>query len=308
MTQAELMNPINLTILAALGVALIPGTAVAQVPGTDIYVMPLNERASGVGNPRNVTHRIGYDNQPYFTPDGAALMYTSVREDDQADIWRVSLEGAAPRRLTETLESEYSATPTPDGRRFVTVRVEADSTQRLWSFGRNGGDTAELLVPELAPVGYFAFVRPDEVVAFVLGSPPTLQATATGSGQAARVVAINVGRSIHAIPGATGQASFVQKGEEGWWITGVRLGMNGQPDSLWRIAPTLPSTEDYVWAGSDVLLMARGSELFRWRVGRDEEWTVIADLARFGIEGITRLAVSPDGRTLALVARDGEVH
>lgn len=298
------MNPINRIVLPALGVALTLGTAGAQGPGTDIYVMPLNERASGVGEPRNLTSRAGYDNQPYFTPDGQAIMYTSIREDDQADIWRVSLDGGPPRRLTETPESEYSATPTPDGERFVTVRVEADSTQRLWSFHRNGGDTAELLVPDLAPVGYFAFVRPNEVVTFVLGSPPTLQVTATGAGQTARVVAADVGRSIHAIPGPTGRVSYVQKGDDGWWITGVRLGGDADSDSLWRIAPTLPNTEDYVWAGNDILLMARGSEIYRWRVGRDTEWGVIADLSEFGIAGITRLAVSPDGRTLAVVARD----
>jgi hypothetical protein len=51
--------------------------------------------------------------------------------------------------------------------------------------------------------------------------------------------------------------------------------------------------------------MSNGKELMRWSGG---EWTRIADLAALGLAGASRLAVSPDGRWLALVAPDPAVR
>ena len=102
--------------------------AAAQPPATDIYVADLRvvDGRVQVGPLVNVTARPGYDNQPFFLPDGRAFLYTSIREDSQADIYRYDLERATSVRLTATRESEYSPTPLPDGRGFSTVRVEAD--------------------------------------------------------------------------------------------------------------------------------------------------------------------------------------
>lgn len=67
-------------------------------PATDIYVADLRV-AHGritVGAPVNVTARPGYDNQPFFLSDGRALLYTSIREDSQADIYRFEIERKTP--------------------------------------------------------------------------------------------------------------------------------------------------------------------------------------------------------------------
>src|SRR5690606_20213366 len=119
---------------AALLAALQPTSVRAQSPGTDVYVVPLLEGASGAGEPRNLTRRAGYDNQPAFRTNGALVLNTSIREDQQADIWRVARPGAEPERLTSTPESEYSPTIVPGTGALAADRVEADSTQRLWSF------------------------------------------------------------------------------------------------------------------------------------------------------------------------------
>src|SRR5205814_494402 len=62
-------------------------------PGTDIFLAELRGRAGGrvaVGAPVNVTHRPGYDNQPFFTADGRGFLFTAVT-DGQADIWRYDI-------------------------------------------------------------------------------------------------------------------------------------------------------------------------------------------------------------------------
>jgi hypothetical protein len=51
--------------------------------------------------------------------------------------------------------------------------------------------------------------------------------------------------------------------------------------------------------------MARGSVVFAWNRSR-RTWDAIGDLGARGVQGITRMAVSPDGRTLAVVARDSD--
>src|SRR5690348_15931626 len=57
----------------------------AGPPGTDIWVATLSVRHDTVviGRPENVTHRLGYDNQPAFTPDGRSVLYTSIGADGQ---------------------------------------------------------------------------------------------------------------------------------------------------------------------------------------------------------------------------------
>ena len=63
-------------------------------PATDIYVADLRTvgRKLTVATPVNVTKRPGYDNQPFFLPSGHAFLYTSIREDGQADIYRYDLD------------------------------------------------------------------------------------------------------------------------------------------------------------------------------------------------------------------------
>ena len=118
----------TVTGVLAASVLALPAPAAAQgPPGTDVYLLPLVDGRPAAGPPRNATARPGYDNQPHFTPDGSALLFTSVREDGQADTYRLTLPDGVPARVTRTTESEYSPTVTPEGDGFSVVRVEADS-------------------------------------------------------------------------------------------------------------------------------------------------------------------------------------
>src|ERR1044071_6706481 len=133
--------PMRATFLLAGFALVVPSFRLSVLPsvqapsGTDIYVAPL-ERWAGplpVGEPLNVTARAGYDNQPFFSPDGRSLYYTSAR-GGQSDIYRYDFAGKASAQVTATPESEYSPTVMPDGKHLSVVRVERDSTQRLWAF------------------------------------------------------------------------------------------------------------------------------------------------------------------------------
>ena len=303
------------TLLFALGV-VVPSRAVAQLATTrpaagaparpapadpDVYLLPLAGRGDAlkIGVPANVSRRAGYDNQPAFQRDSRALYFTSNRGDGQSDIYRndFSTGLTAPLRATKP-ESEYSAMPTLDGKSTTVIRVEADSTQRLAQFPFDGS-APTVLFPAIKPVGYFAQADDSTWAMFVLGSPATLQLARTGAGReqtTGSVIASNVGRSLHRIPG-TAQVSFVQKGGAAWYV--MRL------DPVSRVLDTLialpKGSEDVAWVDSTTLLVGSGTQLLQWRRGTTI-WKPLGDLAFAHLANITRLAVSPNGQWLALVA------
>jgi Tol biopolymer transport system component len=266
-------------------------------PGTDIWLASLGLGADGqleVGTPANVTNRAGYDNQPYFLADGSGVWYTVIDEAGVADIWLHDLAAGTNSAVTTTApESEYSATSIPGGG-FSAIRVESDSTQRLWRFDADG-ENASVLMPDLAPVGYHAWGEDGMLVMFVLGQPATLQVGNANSGEA-EVVGERIGRSIQRIPGSS-RISFVQRvSQEESWISRIDPATGEQE----RLIEAIEGGDFHAWTPDGTLIMAHGSRLYAWTPGAEGDWDEIADLTDVGIE-ITRLAVSPDGSKIAIV-------
>jgi len=298
-----------LLLLAACGSepqAVPPATGAAFVPtgplGTDIWIADLHWETSGppgISDPTNLTRRPGYDNQPYFVPDGSGLWYTAVDEHDgNFDIWRYDFE---PEMVTRVIasnpESEYSATALPDGSGISVVRVEADSTQRLWRFDMDGTH-GSVILEDVAPVGYHAWADDRTLVMFVLGEPATLQRADTESGTV-EVIAEDIGRSIQKIPDSN-DVSFVQRHADGTaTIMRLRPGRSA-PEAL---IESVEGGDFHAWAPDGTLLMAHESTVYAWNADDDRGWVAIADFSPLRLS-ITRLAVSADGSKIALV---GEV-
>ncbi len=270
----------------------------AQIPNTDVFLAPLARQGDSlvVGPAVNVTRRVGYDNQPSFTPDARAVLYTAVGADGQSDIWRYDIRSRRTARVTATPESEYSATVMPGGKRFSVIRVERDSTQRLWSFALDGSDP-RLVLTALQPVGYHVWLGPERLAVYVLGTPSTLHVIGRdGSNDVVR--ARDIGRALQRIPGQ-GWYSFARRDNaKELWIV-------GQPFEGGPIAPLVPAPTDneyHAWTPSGTLLSATEGEIVRWNAhtGDDAEWYTVAAIP--GVKNISRLAVSPDGRWLAFVA------
>ncbi len=288
----------------ALLCALISSDLVAQAaPGTDVYLARL-VRSGGnltMRSVRNLTRRAGYDNQPAFSADGRTLYYTSNRGDGQTDIWAIDLATFRQRRMTRTPESEYSAAVTPDRRGISVVRVERDSTQRLWRFPLGGGRPC-LVLDNLAPVGYYAWANDSTLAAFVLGQPSSLQIANIDS-RSVDTVARTIGRSLHRVPGGQ-RISFVDKADSAvWWIRAV----DPATRQVTPIAPLPTGVEDYVWTARGELLSSNGqSTIMRWHPDAAQPnyaiWRGIGGLDSTVAGKITRLAVSPNGRWLAFVA------
>jgi dipeptidyl aminopeptidase/acylaminoacyl peptidase len=272
-------------------------------PPTDIYELSFDGTLFDTlknAKPTAIATERGYENQPSFTPDGGAILFTSKRGALPTDIYEFDRKTRRTRQLTSTTgEAEYSATLTPDGKGISVIRVEADSTQRLWRFDRDGGNP-QLVIADIKPVGYHAWIDDDQLALFVLGQPSTLQHARVSTGKAV-VIAQNIGRSLHRIP-ETRTVSFVHR---------------EAPDRMWvkEFDPTTGAVTplvrmdrgndegDVAWTPDGTLLMSAETRIYAWRRG-DKDWREVYDVAPHGLGAVTRMAVAPDGRTIAIVVNE----
>ena len=286
-------------LVALLALGLLHAPLGAQAGQPDVFIATL-DTAGGtvrVGAVHNITERPGYDNQPSFALDGRSVFYTSTRGDAQADIYRYSLTSRRTERVTTTAsESEYSAVEVPGGGAISVIRVERDSTQRLWHLPLGGGDQLPLF-PTLKPVGYQAWADARRVAMFVLGTPSALVLGDRASG-ALDTVMFNVGRSLHRVPGSS-RISFVSKAYEAAWYI---MSLDVDTRVVVPLVRLPAGTEDYAWLPDGRLIAGSGSALFVCDLARQSQWEQVADLGSSALSSISRLAVSPSGDMVAIVA------
>ena len=281
-----------------LAAALLLLPTQAQAPDPDIFLVLLSHDGTlSVTSVRNLTNRAGYDNQPNWSRDGRTLFFTSQRGDGQADIYRFGGTGndTAARVTLTAPESEYSATPVPGKNAISVIRVERDSTQRLWNIPLDGTPSTVIL-ERIKPVGYHTWVNDTLLALFVLGSPNTLQLASTTTGRG-DTITTSIGRSLHTT--RDGQVSFVHKvSNEEWWLTLLDPKSRQQK----RLVQMPRRVEDYSWTPDGLVMIGEGSVLKSFDPQRGGDWKTVADLAPYGLTGITRLSVSPVGGAVAVVA------
>ena len=294
---------------------LLPGLALLTLlqpqtpntpPDTEIFLATLTTTGgvTTIVRPVNISNSPGYDNQPSFTPDGRGVLFTSIRGGSQTDIYRYTITSRDVTRVTNTPESEYSPTVTPDRAHISVIRVEPDGTQRLWQFTMDG-QQPQLVLTDIKPVGYHAWTDAQTLALFVLGQPATLQLADTRTGKA-ETLARNIGRSIQIVP-LRGTVSFVEREQTG--DAGVTLHIRELDPKTRAITPLVDAPAgareaDLAWAPDGLLLMAKDDALYGWR--RSDAaggWKRIADLGPLGLTGVSRIAVSPAGDRIAFVTQ-----
>lgn len=292
-------------LLIALGAAQ-PSPPPAPPPATDIHLLPLSGGLASMktAKPVAVSVASGYDNQPMFSPDGARILFAANRDGKQIDVFVFDRAGGRVSQLTQTPENENSPTFLPAGigeaGGFSVVQTEPDKTQRLWRFNAQGSNP-QLVLADVKPVGYHAWVDADRLALFVLGQPATLQLARVSTGKA-DVAASNIGRSLHRIP-ATRMVSFVQREPSGeYWIKAIDI------DSK-KIDPLVKAVEgssdrDYAWMpDGKTLLMSAGTKVWSWTRGA-ARWTEVFDGAPHKLGTVSRLNVSPKGDAVAIVVAE----
>ena len=300
-------------LLAILGSGFVQNTSPSQPaapapppPGTDIYLVTLTAGAGSMAKakPSPVSTAAGYDNQPMFSPDGGRILFAANRDGKQVDIFVFDRAAGRVSQLTETAENENSPTFLPAGvgaaGGFSVVRTEPDKAQRLWRFDAQGRNP-QLVLTDIKPVGYHAWVEASDLALFVLGPPSTLQIASVATGKA-QVAADNIGRSLHRIPG-TRLVSFVHRDASGeFWIKQIDIASR-TIDPIVKVVEG--NTErDMAWMpDGKTILMSGGTKVFSWTRG-GTGWTEVFDAAPHGLGAVSRLAVSPKGDAVAIVVAE----
>lgn len=263
-------------------------------PATEIFLFDLKIRKGNVmlENPVNITSHPGYDNQPSFHPSLPLVYYSSARDDGRTDIFAFNWRNGRTMQITKTQEREYSPQITPD-KKYISCIIQRDNNkQDLGQYPTEGGE-AQVLINWLT-VGYHAWMNPETLAVFVLGAPQTLRVVNPGSGKD-RIVAENIGRSIHRIPG-TEAISFVDKSDpERFLVRRIN-----QDLSISDIGPAMSRNEDICWLPDGRILSSDGTQLWVF----DTTTRIWSKIAGSVLNGVTRLAVSPDGKKLAVVAAE----
>lgn len=271
-----------------------------QLPNTEVWLMEysFNKTTPMFFAAQNVSNNPGYDNQPAFSENGSYLLWTSSRDSGQTDLYRYEIGIRNVVRTTNTAVSEYSPQFMPGNKFISAVVVEKDSTQRLWKYNRYNG-SSKLLIPKLYAVGYYCWYDANTLFAFQLSSPTLLVAVNVNNGMK-RNVATNVGRCLQIYRSAKKKVLlYTEKNDKVWTIKAIDK--NGNKDASWKNIDLPEGVEDFAIDKRGNMYCAKTSVLYYRNIENGAEWTSVQDLAGFGFKNITRLAFSPDGKTLALV-------
>ncbi len=289
-------------LIGCAGVAPIAGQ---QLPPSDILLFSLNLRSDSVWHPfgpRFLTafNPKGYNNQPqFFSPFELYLTVQEPSDTTQTDIYALDLLLNTLTRVTATRTPEYSPNRMPDGRHFSVVRVEADGSQRLWALPLDRRSNGYLLLPNLSNVGYHCWLRDSLIAVFLVEADNRHSlALASPSATPTRRIATHVGRCLQKV--GTNQLAFVQK-------TSDTTSFLKRYDLHQHKAETLIAmpngSEDFAVLPDGSFLAGQGSRLLQFHPRRQTSWQEIAQLSAYGVQKITRIAVSPDGRLLAVVVQ-----
>ena len=89
------------------------------------------------GNAKQLTNSSGED-WPTFSPDGRSVVYTVTGGADRFTLWKVSIDGGQPARLTEKLSLQSSISP--DGKQIACgYRPDTRSPWKIAVFAIGGG-------------------------------------------------------------------------------------------------------------------------------------------------------------------------
>lgn len=287
--------------------ALVGCSANDEPQGTDIYLADLSQAAHqqyAIDNIQLVTERKGYDNQPFFLPDGSGLLYTAMLPTEeggyQTDSFLYDFVTAKHTNLTNSALSEYSPTLMAKGEAFSAVVVEEDNKQRLWAYPFKS-EQSVTRIEDVEPVGYHAWGQQGDLTMFVLGEPSTLQFKDGETGKVS-VVDKDIGRSLRYVAQRNSFSFTVLKSDGLWWLSEF----DAESLAVTNLVPMPEEASYYTWLDESTAVIAVGNKLKTWHYAQTptqtrKDWNDWVDVSSTCKTVVSRLAVNQQSSKLAFV-------
>lgn len=270
----------------------------ASPPDSEIHLFDLRVKDGQyvLKNGINISNHIGYDNQPFFTDKNETMLFVSVRDGKQTDVYEYHLKSKETAQLTTTSHSEYSP-KTLNNKNITFVSEGGNPYQSVWTLDRQTGKS-EWLLNSKEPIGYYAVNDLTGDVLFWSRYGWSVQYLNIKQDESRFVSGHAIPSSPQQIPN-TGNFSFVHRQNNGEvWIKAF----NPKDFSITPIAPVYGSNYDYTWAPNGDILRVEENRLLVWPYrSKGEHWQKGQDLRPMFAGKISRLAISADGKNIALV-------
>jgi hypothetical protein len=274
---------------------------------TEIFLfdMKIVNGQVNLSNGTNITNHKGYDNQPFFHPSQPFIYYSSFDDSSRSDIKVYNYNTHQTTNLTVTKEREYSPTVTPDGK-FISCILQRDNEAQDLARYPVGGGKPEVLINHLK-IGYHAWAGENKLFLFVLDD--TIHNSLHYyylEKNADKVIAENIGRSLHKIPGQNAM-SFVQKLSDKESVI-KKYDMN--TGIISTIISALPGQDQLCWLQNGIIIMSDGNKLFSYREDsftelKDRKWQPVITTGNVSmLKGVTRLATNAKNDKLAIVVSE----
>lgn len=264
---------------------------------TGIFIadIQINDENIDLSNFKEIPLQPGYHNQPLFISNTEILF--SSENNNNPDIRKYDLEtGKLTWMHSETPGGEYSPQPIPASDDIAAVRLDPNGLQRLYRY--SGEDAPTVLIEDIA-VAYFSFFDSGRILATILNEDKMDLVTIDLNLQKIDTLASDAGRTVGKIPG-TGLMTYSLVNESGQLDIYTCNMETGESVFICELPYTIL---DYIWLDDSRILTGANYRLFLFDTWDEGHWSLFGSVERYGITEITRLALSPDGKKLAIVGK-----
>ena len=298
----------------------------------DIFTVDVNG-----GRALQITTNQAYDSDPIWTPDGEKIVFSSYRAGSK-DIFITSAEGGVPKRLTDYPGNETPLCVLGDGRVLFQAGIQQDAlyggfpgSPQIWQIGENGG--RPLLVTSLPLMAMSVNNSGDVIYEDYKGYEDPLRKhhqssvtrdiwlyrPASGQGDRFRVTGDGTFTKLTSFVGEDRNPVFAADGKTYYYISeadgtlNVYKASTDNPDQARQLTHFKDNPVRFLSvAGNGTLCFSWNGDLYTMTEGNDPkrlDITVAKDETENDVEyltfsaGASSMAVSPDGKEIAVVIR-----
>lgn len=250
--------------------------------------------SKSLGTPVNISNNKGYDNQPSFL-DNDNILYSSTR-NNQTDIVLYNIGKGTKSWISNTAQgSEYSPLKIPNKEAISAIRLDSDGLQRLYQYDLRTGISKELLRD--LKVGYHVWYNDHIIVCTVLIENRMDLVVSNLKEGTNFTVQKNVGRSLHKIPN-TDLVSYISKEQKKLEIKSLNpvTQVTETINHIWN------GREDIAWLSQHTILAGTEKAIVQIPADTAGIWHLFHQFEPLELYKMSRMAVSPNGEKLAIVA------